>query len=36
MLYTINTLIDIYNVEVAKTKGDFIINSEVSKVDRTS
>ena len=34
MLYTINTLIDIYNVQITKTKGDLIINSEVSKVDR--
>ena len=34
MLHTTNTLIDIYNVEMTYTKGNFTINTEVSKVDR--
>ena len=34
MLHTTNTLIDIYDVEITNTKGDFTINAEVSKVDR--
>ena len=34
MWHTTNTLIDIYHVEITNTKGDFIINVEVSKVDR--
>ena len=33
MLHTTNTLIDIYG-EITNTKGDFTINTEVSKVDR--
>ena len=32
--HTTNTLIDIYHVEITNTKGDFIINMELSKVDR--
>ena len=34
MLHTTNNLIDIYDVEITNTKGDFTINTEVSKVDR--
>ena len=34
MLHTTNTLTDIYDVEITNTKGDFTINTEVSKVDR--
>ena len=34
MLHTSNTFIDIYDVEVTNTKGDFTINTEVNKVDR--
>ena len=33
-VHTTNTLIDIYDVEITNTKGDFTINTEVSKVDR--
>ena len=32
--HTTNTLIDIYHVEITNTKCDFIINMELSKVDR--
>ena len=34
MLHTTNNLIDIYDVEITNTNGDFTINTEVSKVDR--
>ena len=34
MLHTSNTFIDIYDVEITNTKGDFTVNTEVSKVDR--
>ena len=34
MLHTTNTLTDIYDMEITNTKGDFTINTEVSKVDR--
>ena len=34
MLHTTNTLIDICDVEITNTKGDFTINTEVSKVHR--
>ena len=34
MLLTTNTLIVIYDVELTNTKGDFTINTEVSKVHR--
>ena len=34
MLHATNTFIDIYDVEITRTKGDFTINTEVSKVDR--
>ena len=33
-VHTTNTLIDIYDVEITNTKGDFTINTEISKVDR--
>ena len=29
-----NTLIDIYDLEIINTKGDFTINTEASKADR--
>ena len=34
MLHTTKSLTDIYDVEVTNAKGDFTINTEVSKVDR--
>ena len=34
MLHTTNTFIDIYDVEITNTTGDFTINTEVSKLDR--
>ena len=34
VLHTTNTLIDMYDVEITNKKGDFTINTEVSKVDR--
>ena len=34
MLHTTNTFINIYDVEITNTKGDFTINTEVSKVDK--
>ena len=34
ILHTTNTFIDIYDVEITNTIGDFTINTEVSKVDR--
>ena len=33
MLHATDTLIDVYDVEITNTKGDFIINTEISKVD---
>ena len=34
MLHMTNIFIDIYQVEITNTKGDFVINTEVSIVDR--